>query len=240
MRDSASKFRTQRDEVNLKIQQLQSQGRGIRDDSQGKRGQLQQLEERLQEVARNLGEDRRNVEARLRRLEWEMSTTPTKEMMKREEQVIKEIRELRDDLAAFDDFDNLEAQRLELRTELAALRLRNKDVNEGIQVLRNDSNMSHQKMVDELRKVDEFRCQADEAHGRVVAARDQLSQVRKDADTTRVKLQQLIRAREMTKRNLVREEVILSIKEKASRGGKLTFEEFKLLSEVGEKEEPQE
>lgn len=238
LRASASEFRSRRDEVNQRIQELRSQGRGLREEMEEKRRALQELDERLQEARINIGEDRKKVEARLRRLDWEMSTTPTREMMKREEQVVKEIRDLRSQLAAYDDIGVLEARRLELRTELAALRLRNRDASEPIEALKSESDVNHQKMIDELKRVDEMRLQADEAHEKVVETRNQLRQMAGEAVATRAELQRLLREREMAKASRVKEEAVQRIREKLSKGGRLTFEEFKLLSQMDEKEEP--
>jgi len=238
LRDSASEYRSRRDEVNQRIQELRSQGRGLREEMEEKRRALQELDKRLQEARIDIGEDRKKVEARLRRLDWEMSTTPTREMMKREEQVVKEIRDLRSQLAAYDDMGVLEARRLELRTELAALRLRNRDASEPIEALRSESDVNHQKMIDELNRVDEMKLQADEAHKKVVETRNQLRQMAEQAVATRGKLQQLVREREMAKTSRVKEEAVQRIREKLSKGGRLTFEEFKLLSQMDDKEEP--
>lgn len=238
LRASASEFRSRRDEVNQRIQELRSQGRGLREEMEEKRRALQELDERLQEARINIGEDRKKVEARLRRLDWEMSTTPTREMMKREEQVVKEIRDSRSQLAAYDDIGVLEARRLELRTELAALRLRNRDASEPIEALKSESDVNHQKMIDELKRVDEMRLQADEAHEKVVETRNQLRQMAGEAVATRAELQRLLREREMAKASRVKEEAVQRIREKLSKGGRLTFEEFKLLSQMDEKEEP--
>jgi uncharacterized coiled-coil DUF342 family protein len=234
LRAQVQEYRDKRDAANLRVQELKSEVLSLRGEVNEKRGKLQALLQRLGEARQGLTGDRGRLERRLRQLDWEVMTTPTREMLEREDQVVKEVRELRVQLEAFDLAEGLEAERLELRAAIMAGQLRLRGLREEMGRLSSESQVNHEKMVEVFKRLDEARGKADEAHRRVLEVRGQLRRIGGEDLSLRRRLQRLRAELRRGRVDRLRVEALQRIREKLHRGEKLSFEEFKLLSEAEE------
>jgi len=228
----ARESREKRDAVIPRVRELRSEIQRLRKEINEKSEELKGLIQRLTEVKQNLTTDRRILERRIKQLDWEVMTTPTREMLEREEEIVKEIDGLRSQLRAHDKVEELEAQRLELRTGIMADQVKYKELREELENLTSESRMHHEKMVEVSKKIDQVKQKADEAHKKVLETKEQLKKVGKETFNLHRRLQNLKKEREKGERERLKEEAVRKIREKLGKGGKLTFEEFKLLSEV--------
>jgi uncharacterized coiled-coil DUF342 family protein len=237
LRDQTTGFREKRDAANLRVRELKSEVLSLRGGVDEKRERLRGVEQRLGELRRDLTGDRQRLEKRLRELDWEVMTTPTREMLGREAEVAKETRELRSKLAAYDLSEKLEAERLELKSAIMADQLRIRGLREEMDQLSSESQANHEGMVEVYGRLDDARLKADEAHKKVVEVREQLRGIGEEELDLHKRVQRLRGELARGRMDRLREEAVQRIRDKLQRGGKLSFEEFRLLSEAEKREE---
>ena len=234
LRAEAVGFKEKRDAVNLRVRGLKSEVLSLRGEVDEKRVRLRVVVQRLAEVKQGLSGDRRRLERRLGELDWEVMTTPTRDMLGREDQVAKEVRELRVQLAAYDLSEALEAERVELRAVIMAGQLRLRGLRDEMGRLSSESRLNHGKMVEVYGRLAEERRGADEAHRRFLEVRGELKKIEGEELSLRRRVQRLRGDLARGKVARLRLEAVQRIREKLKRGEKLSFEEYRLLSEEEE------
>jgi len=166
-------------------------------------------------------------------------TTPTAEMLVEEESLLKETRELRSKLAAHEELEKREDEKLHILASIKSRDLNIKEHRDEISKFIEDSEKNHEKMIILYRKADGEREQADSAHRKFL---EHLSALRKvDADiknlmaeekklSGRLKEHKHKTAAEKARdtKNKMRE-MQLNAKRKLESGKKISLEEFKLL-----------
>lgn len=175
-------------------------------------------------------------------------TTPTAEMLEREEVLVEEARELRERLAAHEELDALEDERVEALSDIKALELAIRRCVEEMTRMREASAADHAAMILLYRRADEERKRADEAHERFL---ERLSAVRaidgeiREATGEIRGLRRSLREAERQaagERERMREErrreLTAEARRKLEAGERLTLDELKLLYGEEEDREP--
>lgn len=243
LRTEALKHKEERDRANRQVAEIKRRIEAHRGELDEKRGKLAELEAGLAEERRRLP-SRQRLEARLKRIEWEMATTPTSEMLDREDAFLEEARELRSALAAHEELDAKADERLTLLADIKATELEIRGCRDDISRLHEASEESHGKMLLLHRKADEERGRADEAHAKFL---EYLSEIRRVNDEFRTVLGEIrgirerLRALEQqeaaSKKRMIdarKRELIREARRKLEAGEKLSLDELKLF--YGEEE----
>jgi len=244
LRAAAVKHREERDRANEGVSEIKRGMEALRRELYERRGRLAEIDAELGEGRRRL-QPRRDVEERLRRIEWEMMTTPTAEMMEREEALVEKAGELRRSLDAHKELDGREDERLRVLADIKATELAIRGCRDEITRLHEASEANHEEMILLYGKVDEERGRADDAHARflerlsaVRAVDDELREVVGEARRLRGRLRESERLeaaerdRETERR---KEELLTEARRKLDAGERLSLDELRLL--YGEEED---
>jgi len=244
LRTEARKHREERDRANQRVAEIKARIEDLRHDLTEKRGTLTEAEEDLERRRKGLP-PRREVEERLSRIEWEIMTTPTADMMDREKALAEEGRRLRDALAAHEALDAREDERLKMLADIKAVELEIRGCRDEVSRLHETSEENHEKMILLYRRADEEQGRADDAHAKflenisaVRAVEGELREVRGEIRRLQKGLREADRqvSAEKERRIEVRKrELRMEVKRKLEAGAKLSLDELRLLyGEEGE------
>ena len=238
------KHREVRDRANQRVAEIKRRMVTLRNELSEKRWRLAEIDAGLEEGRRRLP-PKGEVDERLRRIEWEMMTTPTAEMLDREGALVEEARELRRTLAAHDELDARGDERLLMLADIKAKELAISGCRDEMTRLHEESEANHEKMILLHRRADEERGRADDAHAKflehlsaVRAADEELKGVMDEVRRLRGRLREsklraaAERERETEKR---RKELLMEARRKLDAGERVSLDELKLL--YGEEED---
>jgi len=245
LRMEALKHREERDQANQKMAEIKHRVESLRNEIAEKRRGVAELDARLRKGRRHLP-PRQDAEERLRRIEWEMMTTPTTDILEREEALIGEARGLREALAAHSELEAREDERLVMLAEVKATELEIRNCRDELSSLHETSEVNHEKMILLYTRADEEQRHGDKAHSKfmeylseVRAVDEELSDVIGEARRLRESLRESERRvadereREIEAR---KRELLLEVKRKLEAGERLSLDELKLLYEEEEGE----
>lgn len=241
----AHKEKEDRDQLNQGVGEIKKRIEALHREQDAKRVTLTQLDVELASGRRRLS-PKHELEQDLRRIEWELSTTPTLEMQERETHLIDKARELRKALEEHKKLDAQEDKRLVSLADSKAIEIEVRRSRDEMNKLHEASQGHHEKMIQLYRKADEERKKADEAHNNYIdialAIKDVnaeldkiMGEVREQSRRLREadRLVAMKRERTIEKR---RRELADEAKRRLEAGEKLSLEELRFiyLEEEGE------
>jgi uncharacterized coiled-coil DUF342 family protein len=246
IRSLALEEKEQRDELNRRVAEIKERVQGLRRELDEKRERLAQTSEEEQGGRGGLP-PRHVLERDLRRIEWELSTTPTVEMKEREAQLVERARELKE---ALDEHERLQAQEEQRFHSLADAKAVEVEIRRGRDEMRefhDQSQEHHERMIHLHRRADEEGERADEAHAgfleSVAAVREvnaKLDVVMGETREIRGELRKADRAGATKRRKEIearKRELKEDVQRRLENGEKLSLEELKLLYDDEEEEE---
>ena len=249
IRAESAKHREDRDSSNGKIAEIKDKIDALRERVRERRTRLQVEGANLLDKRGRLPH-RRKMAERLSRIEWEMMTTPTVQMLNKEKELINEAKGLEEGLIAHEKLDKKENGELAMYADVMALEMNLRDYRNEIDRIRAMSNDSHEKMIILRQKVVEEKKRADEAHAkfkeRLEAKKVILSELKendKRARELRSTLGELDRSKTLKISKALEErkkELQAEAKHKLDSGKKLSLEELKLIYEFEEEEDEKE
>jgi len=232
------KHREERNNSNSKVAEIKKKIESLRDRVREKRAYLEREDAKLDEERGRLPHKRKLAE-KLSRIEWEIMTTPTLQMIDREKGLMDEAKGLEEGLTAHHNLDQREDEEMDMYADIKALEM-------GLRSLRNEidrqlglGNDSHEKMILLRQKADEEKKRADEAHIKFKEqleakkiALTELNEVTKQASELRLKLGEIDRSKASERGKTLEErrrELQAEAKIKLEAGKKLSLEELKLI-----------
>jgi len=236
----AKSLKEKRDEANFQVQVLKAAREKAKTQSKEKYEQITKIREKIKVVAPKKPLARlEDLEKEIKSLEWKIQTTslPVKE----EKAIVDQVQILEKQRVVYKQLQELKDKLLELQTETKALGTQAKLSHEKLSELAEQSQKFHEQLTEVLNKVKSLKQSADEAHQKYLDFRQKAN----DTHEKYVEIQQQIRSlkEELEKKEkehyekrgqALREEAIRKAQEKMKRGEKLTWEEFKLLTEQEE------
>lgn len=246
LRAGATEERDERDELNRRVAEIKKRMEGLRQELGAKREELARLDG---------GDERRRLpprgklEEELRRIEWELSTTPTLEMLDREARLSDRAGEIRRALEEHERLDAEEDRRLVSLAGSKAVEVEIRRGREEMRELHEASQGHHERMLQLHRQADEEKERADEAHAAFMESVSALKEVNTEIDGVlgeargirgRLrKAERSVAARRAQEIEAMKRELKEEAQRKLDRGEKLSLEELKLLYwEDEEEEEP--
>ena len=246
LRGEALKHREERDEANRRVAEIKKRIESLRDVLTEKRRRLVEVDARLGEVRRSLP-PKQDLKERLSSIEWEMMTTPTADILDREEELLAEAKGLRRTLAAHEELEAQEDEKLRVLADIKATELEIRGCWDEMKRLHEKSSTDHEKMILLHRRAEEERGRADDAHFKFLehlsairGVDTELDKVMGEARIIRKRLRELEQrsaAEREQKIEARRRELVMEAKRKLEAGEKLSLDEIKLL--YGEEEEPE-
>jgi uncharacterized coiled-coil DUF342 family protein len=238
LREQALVYKEERDKINLKIQMIKKNLNPLFQDLEKVRQKVNETEKALR-TEYNSRPSKSKVKKDLQRTEWEIMTTPTREIMNREDQLIKKAIKLRKTLEEFNTLEKQKAQNRNLLAQEKATENEIASIRNEIQKLANHSQEHHQKMLELYNKADDEKEKADEMHKYYVRTIQEVEEIKIQINTILNQIKALkteIKTKKvegLETRRILLEQRIEQKREEALRkmenGEKLTFEDMKLI-----------
>ncbi len=239
LRTEIGGLREKRDKLNEKVQELKGLREKAKLEREEKYKRILKIQAKI-EVSQKKKASRsmKDVKKEIENLEWKIQTTAY--TLEQEKQLINEVSALEAQLAIHEHIQDLEKTLIELQAQQRALQTKTKTYHEKLSELAEQSQKFHQQMLETSERAHSLQVEADESHRKYIEvkqqARDLNQKCRELVDNIRT-LRKGIHEVEEKKRVKREKELLKQLEakamEKLKRGEKLTWEEFKALSEKG-------
>jgi uncharacterized coiled-coil DUF342 family protein len=233
-------LKEQRDEINLQVQVLKTAREKAKAERNEKHQKLTQIREKIKALEPKKPSTRlKDLEKAIQSIEWKIQTSSLS--VKEEKALVDQVRVLEVQRVAHKQLQELTDKMVDMQTEAKALGTQAKLNHEKLSQLAKESQGFHEKLIGVLNNIKSLRQNADEAHQKYV----EIHQKADEGHERYVGIQRQIRALkdELAKKEkehygargrALREEATKKAQEKLKRGEKLTWDEFKLLTEQEE------
>jgi uncharacterized coiled-coil DUF342 family protein len=189
-REEAGKHRDERDRINARVADVKANLQPLYEELDEKRRRLAGVEEQLDEEYKQVPM-RRRVERDLNSVEWSIMTTPTREMLEREDELVSRAQELRERLGEFKQLPRREEATLELTADAKATEMEIRAIRDEMNKLRESGQEHHEAMFLLHRKADEEHERADQAHAKFVEAVTEATKTGEELDAIMVQVHEL-------------------------------------------------
>jgi uncharacterized coiled-coil DUF342 family protein len=238
IRDQAHKHREERDRINSKVQEIKKNLGPLFNGLDEKNEALAETDRAIREEYRGLP-NKNKVREDLNRIEWEVMTTPTTEMLGREDEVIQRASKLRKTLEGFKGIEKRRDKKLDYLAEKKAMEIEINYLRDEINTLAEQSQEHHERMILFYEQVDKEKQRADEIHNRYVEKIKEVEVVKDDINlimteinairdgmrATNIKREQLRKMNTQQRAEALKKEAL----RKMENGEKLSFEDLKLI-----------
>ena len=237
-REQAIKHRTERDRINTKIQEIKQNLGPLFDSLNEKNEALYQAEKAIRDEYRGMPR-KENVQKDLQEIEWEVMTTPTSEMLGREDEMLQRAAKLRKTLEGYKQIEVKEGEKKSFVADKRAAQEEIGKMREEISGLAEQSQEHHERMLLFFEQADKAKKQADDVHSRYVekikavdAIKDdlnfimpQVQALRDGLKASELKISEFRKMNTQQRADAMKKEAM----EKMSRGEKLSFEDLRLI-----------
>ena len=238
LRDEAKKHREERDRINARVQEIKSRLGPLFDELDEKKEKLSKAERLLEDEYKSRP-DKGKVARDLKRIEWEVMTTPTREILDREDELVERASRLRHTLDEYRKLERQADKRIDILADKKATEIEIRAIRDEMGKLSEESQGHHEKMIMFYEQADAEKKRADEAHGRYVEKIREVEGVKEEINALMPKIKALrdglrledVRASE--RRRMSTRQRMEAMREDALKklesGGKLTFEDLRLI-----------
>jgi uncharacterized coiled-coil DUF342 family protein len=237
-RDQAQKHRKERDRINAKIQEIKQTLGPLFDELAEKNNVLAETDRAIREEYRGLP-SKNKVQEDLKRIEWEVMTTPTREMLGREDELIQRSASLRRTLEEFKGIENKQGKKQDYIAEKRVTETEINALRDEINKLAEQSQEHHERMILFYDQTDKDKKRADEIHGNYVEKIKQVEAIKEDLNLILPEVNAIrdglkasdLKISELRKMNTQQraEAMKQSALRKMENGDKLSFEDLRLI-----------
>lgn len=237
MRQEIREFKTERDSLNEKVKTLKQQ----RDDARAKiKAYIEQIKvhnEKIAELKKKTPRgSRRDMQKEFDEIEWRIQTTSLD--MQEEKRLMERVRQLETQLSVYKKIDQHVKKISELRKELDPFEAAADAAHKELTGIAERSQDIHAKMMAKIDESKDIKGEADRLHNAYIQAKEQVrplhEEIKKLTEQKR-KLQAAVREEDEKKKKrleqALKEKLGSQAKDKLQRGEKLSWDEFKLLTE---------
>ena len=238
IRDEALKHKEERDRLNARVAEVKVKLQPLYEQLDEKRKKLQTIEAAVDAEYRELPKKRR-VERDLNYIEWEVMTTPTRDMLDREEELVRRADDLRKRLTSFKKPPKKTEATMEATAETKATEMEIRHIRDEIGIIREQSQVHHEAMLMLHRKADEERIRANNAHAKFVEYINEVKKVDAESDSIILQIRGIrdgvrqeelkVERAKMAKVNAKVEELKQEALRKMAAGEKLTFDDLQFI-----------
>jgi len=237
-RDQAQKHRTERDRINAKIQEIKQKLGPLFDTLNEKNDALDETDRAIREEYR--GKPRREtVQKDLERIEWEVMTTPTTQMLGREDEMLQRASELKKTLESYKSIEEKQGKKQGFLADKKATQTEIGVMRDEINQLAEQSQAHHERMILFYEQTDKEKSKADEVHGRYVEKIKEVDLIKQDLNfimpqvyamrdglkASDLKVAELRKMNAQQRADAMKKEAM----DKMGRGEKLSFEDLRLI-----------
>ena len=184
MREEALKHKEERDKINTRVAEVKAVLQSLYDQLDEKRKKLAGIEQEVQQGYRELPKKRR-VERDLNSVEWEVMTTPTRDLLDREKELelVERANSLRRRLSTFKKPPKRTEATMEATAEAKATEMGIRQIREEMNQFREESQKHHEAMLLLHHKADDEREKANKAHVKFVEYINGIKKVEGELDS---------------------------------------------------------
>lgn len=238
IREEAQKHKEERDRINTRVAEVKEQLQPLYEQLDEKRRKLAGIEEEINNNYREIPK-KRKIERDLNNIEWMVMTTPTREMLDREQELVNRANELRKKLTVFKKPPKREEATLEATADAKATEMEIRNIREEMNRLREQSQQHHETMLLLYKKGEEEREKANQAHKKFVECITEVKNIDTQLDTIMLEIHGIrkgMKLEELKEEEKKKEKInvqLETLKQEALRkmaaGEKLTFEDLKFI-----------
>jgi len=237
LRTEAAGPKDKRNVLNEKVQELKSLREQAKTKHKEKRARILKLNENIGSLAeRKPSKSMRDIQREIEKIEWKIQTTSLP--MKEEEMLVSHVRQLEAQLLIHKQIEKLKEELIVLRTEEKAIETKVKTCHEKLSELAEQSQKFHEEMLGNLNKAQSLKVEADNAHQKYVEIKQQAQNLHQKCvelldkiKTFEKELQDAEEKKQAKRKRELRKNLEEKALGKLKRGEKLTWEEFKILTE---------
>lgn len=183
IREEALNHKEERDKINTLVAEVKSKLQPLYDQLDEKRKKLAGIEQAVQQGYRELPKKKR-VERDLNTVEWEVMTTPTRELLDRDRELelVERANSLRRRLSTFKKPPKRTEATMEATAEAKATEMNIRQIRDEMNTLREESQKHHESMLLLHRKADEEREKANQTHAKFVEYLGEVKKVEQEFD----------------------------------------------------------
>jgi uncharacterized coiled-coil DUF342 family protein len=237
-REQAHKHRDERDRVNAKVQEIKQNLGPLFEELDEKNQALAKADKLIKEDYKGLP-SKKKVQEALRQIEWEVMTTPTKEMLGREDELIQRASKLRRTLDEFKGIEQKQDKKLDHLADKKAVEIEISDLREEINKLAEQSQEHHERMILLYDQADKDQEKADQTHTKYVEKIQEVESIKEELNLIMSEIKSIRdglkahdnRLDELRKMNTEQRAEALkqAALKKLENGEKLSFEDLKLI-----------
>ena len=237
-REQAQKHRAERDRINAKIQEIKQKLGSLFDTLNEKNDALDEADRAIRAEYR--GKPRKEtVQKDLERIEWEVMTTPTTQMLGREDEMLQRASELKKTLESYKAIEEKQGKKQGVLADKRATQTKIGIMRDEINQLAEQSQEHHERMILFYEQTDKDRAKADEVHGRYVDKIKEVDLIKQDLNfimpqvyamrdglkASDLKVAELRKMNAQQRADAMKKEAM----DKMGRGEKLSFEDLRLI-----------
>lgn len=237
-RDQAQKHRTERDRINKKIQEIKQKLGPLFDNLHDKNDALDEADRAIRAEYR--GKPRKEaVQKDLDEIEWEVMTTPTSQMLGREDEMLQRASELKKTLQSYKSIEAKQSMKQGVLAERRVTQDEIRGMRDEINQLAEQSQEHHERMIIFYEQTDKDRAKADKVHGRYVDKIKEVDLIKQDLNFVMPQVYAMqdglkasdLKVAELRKMNATQraEAMKKEAVDKMGRGDKLSFEDLRLI-----------
>jgi uncharacterized coiled-coil DUF342 family protein len=237
LRTEANSLKEKRDALNQKVMELKNlreQAKALRKE---KHSQILKLREKIRTLdERSPPRNLRAVQQEIESLEWKIQTTSL--AVKEEEKLISRVGRLEIQQKILRQLQESKNILIELQAEETALATKAKSHHQKLSELAEQSQKLHEQRLGILSNIQNFKAEADNAHQEYVKTRKKADAIHQRClelgqkiSSLKQKQRNVEEAKQAKRQKQLLREACKKALEKKKRGEKLTWEEFKLLTE---------
>jgi uncharacterized coiled-coil DUF342 family protein len=237
-REQAHKHRDERDRVNAKVQEIKQNLGPLFEELDEKNQALAKADKLIKEDYKGLP-SKKKVQEALRQIEWEVMTTPTKEMLGREDELIQRASKLRRTLDEFKGIEQKQDKKLDHLADKKAVEIEISALREEINKLAEQSQEHHERMILLYDQADKDQEKADQTHTKYVEKIQEVESIKEELNLIMSEIKSIRdglkahdnRLDELRKMNTEQRAEALkqAALKKLENGEKLSFEDLKLI-----------
>ena len=237
LQTEAKSIKAKRDEINLQVQILKAAREKAKTQRHEKHEQAAKLMEKMKPIAERKSASRyQELEKRIRDIDWKIQTSSLP--IQEEKELVEKVKELETQRTSHKRFLKLKDKLAETEIEAKAFGTQARLKHDELSELAKQSQDAHTQFLDTVNRIKPLRQSADEAHQKYLELRQKANETHEKYVETQRQIKAL--KEEMAdkekqqyakKGQALRDQATARAREKMNRSGKLTFDEFKLLSE---------
>jgi len=239
LRSEICELRSERDELNTKVRELKQLREKTKNEIHETIEEIKNLNQQIKALAKKKpSRSLQTLQKKLDEIEWEIQTTSLN--LREEKELVDQVGKLETQVNIHKKLEMTHQKTLELQTEIKAMEAKNKSYHQKLTEKAQKSQEIHNKMLEKINEVKELKMEADNMHQSFLTTRQKTKPTQEGITTilNQIKLlrEEIRKAEEKEKKKseeALKRKIRKEAKEKLKQGEKITWEEFKILTEKG-------